>query len=421
MITRSKPFDISKKLVWEAWLKVKKNGGSYGIDKQSIDDFELNIKDNLYKLWNRLSSGSYFPPAVKRVNIPKSDGGIRPLGIPTVGDRVAQMAMKMLLEPELEPVFHPNSFGYRPGKSAIEAVGTARKNCWRYPWVLDLDIKGFFDSINHELMMKAVKFHSSNKWISLYIERWLKAPICKEDGTLVSPIAGTPQGGVISPLLANLYLHYSFDKWFEKRFPELTFERYADDIVIHCKSKCSTELVKKVVENRLKECCLELHPEKTKIVFCKSSKLRGNYSQVTFDFLGFQFRPRKAMNKQGEVFTGFLPAISPKSKNKISATIRNWKIQKWSVYNEFEVAKALNPIIRGWINYYGSYTKSAIFYLQDKLNYALLRWLRKKYKRLKGWKKAKQYIRKLAKQFPRLFAHWCLLSSQGFNSGSRMS
>ena len=324
---QTKPFNISKQSVLEAFKKVKANKGGAGVDRQTIEEFERNLKDNLYKIWNRLSSGSYMPPAVLRVEIPKSDGKIRPLGIPTVADRVAQMVIKQQLEPKLEKVFHQDSYGYRPNKSAIDALKQARTRCWRNDWVLDLDIKGFFDNINHELMMKAVEKHTQDKWVLLYIKRWLEAPVAMPDGTLVTSQKGTPQGGVISPLLANLFLHYAFDKWMERNFPNISFERYADDSVCHCKSEAQAKMLKNALEQRMEEVGLELHPEKTKIVYCKDADRTQTYSNIQFDFLGFTFRPRKSKNKYGKYFINFTPAISNKAIKRITSVMREWKVQ----------------------------------------------------------------------------------------------
>jgi RNA-directed DNA polymerase len=293
-LKKAKPFAISKKVVWEAWKEVKANHGAAGVDGESISDFEEDLKDNLYKIWNRMSSGSYFPPPVRTVEIPKKSGGKRLLGIPTVSDRTAQMVVKRYLEPVLEPHFHKDSYGYRPGKSAIQAVEVTRRRCWRYDWVLEFDIKGLFDNIDHALLMRAVRKHTRCKWILLYIERWLKAPFEKEDGTLVERTKGTPQGDVISPLLANVFLHYVFDKWMERRYPQNPFCRYADDGVVHCRSKVEALQLKGVLEARFRQCNLELHPEKTRVVYCKDDDRRGNYSHTSFDFLGFTFRPRRS-------------------------------------------------------------------------------------------------------------------------------
>jgi len=266
-MSKIKPFSISKKVVWEAYKQVKSNKGAAGVDDESIEDFEENVEDNLYKIWNRMSSGSYFPPPVRVVEIPKSDGKKRKLGIPTVSDRIAQMVVKIYLEPELEPCFHPDSYGYRPGKSAIQAVGVTRQRCWRYDWIVDLDIKGFFDNLGHKWLMKLLRKHTDREWIHLYVERWLKAPAQSRDGTLSNRNIGTPQGGVISPLLANLFLHYAFDEWMQRNYSSILFERYADDIVVHCRSEKQARWIKAMIEKRLVQFGLELHPEKTKIVY----------------------------------------------------------------------------------------------------------------------------------------------------------
>ena len=319
---QARSFEISKQVVWEAYKRIRANQGACGVDGESIQDFEVNLKDNLYKLWNRMSSGSYFPPAVRRVEIPKASGGKRPLGIPTVTDRIAQMVVKMSLEPKVEPCFHEDSYGYRPKKSAIEALGVARERCWRWDWVLDLDIRGFFDNLDHALLMRAVKKHTDCKWVVLYIERWLKAPAQLEDGTLVNRDKGTPQGGVISPLLANLFLHYALDEWMKRKYPEISFERYADDAVFHCVSEKKAKALTTAIGERLAKCRLELHPEKTKIVYCKDDRRRGSYPNEKFDFLGYTFRPRGAVNRSGELFVGFNPAVSNDAVKSMRQTMR---------------------------------------------------------------------------------------------------
>ena len=409
-LKQAKPFCITKRQVWEAYKRVKANKGAAGVDGQTIEAFEGDLKGNLYKLWNRLASGSYFPSPVLRVEIPKGDGRMRPLGIPTVADRVAQMVAKQFLEPELEKHFHPDSYGYRPGKSALDAVGMARKRCWKYDWVLDLDIKGFFDNIDHELMMRAVRAHTEERWVLLYIERWLKAPIEMPDGTRKLPQKGTPQGGVASPLLANLFLHYAFDKWMEREHPEIPFERYADDAVCHCKSKAQAERLKQTLDVRMKEVGLELHPEKTKIVYCKDGDRREAYPRTSFDFLSYTFRPRRSKNRWGKHFINFTPAISNQAAKSIRQTSRGWD---WPVRSDKtleDLARMFNPIIRGWINYYSRYYKSALYPTLICLDRRLVMWATRKYKRLRHHRRrAAQWLNRIARKQPNLFAHWKLL------------
>lgn len=404
---QAKSFNISKQLVWDAYKRVKANRGSAGVDAQSIQDFEVDLKDNLYKIWNRMASGSYFPPPVRRVEIPKKDGGIRPLGIPTVSDRIAQMVVKMVFEPKVEPCFHPDSYGYRPGKSAIQAVGVARERCWHYDWVMDLDIRGFFDNMDHDLLMRAVRKHTDCKWIRLYIERWLKAPVQLDDGTLVVRDKGTPQGGVVSPLLANLFMHYAFDAWMQRNYPQIPFERYADDAVAHCKSEVEANSLKDAIEKRLADCKLELHPDKTKIGYCQDGKRKGAYSQVKFDFLGFGFQPRQSKSRWGILFLNFSPAVSAKAAKSIRQTIRSWEIHRWTHLSIEELAAFVNPTLRGWINYYGRFYKSLLAPVLGQLDYALVRWAKRKYKRLKrSQSKARAWVKGVARRQPRLFVHW---------------
>jgi len=408
-MSKAKPFNISKRVVFEAYKRVKANKGVAGVDKESITDFEKDLRDNLYKIWNRMSSGSYFPPPVRLVEIDKKGGGRRRLGVPTVADRIAQMVAKIYFEPEIECIFHPDSYGYRPNKSALDAVGMARKRCWRYDWALDLDIKGFFDNIPHELLMRAVGKHTQCKWLLLYIERWLKAPVQLADGTLISREKGSPQGAVISPLLSNLFLHYAFDEWMRRNHKDIPFERYADDILVHCKSERQARWIKSVIESRLAECQLELHPEKTKIVYCKDQTRRGNYPNEKFDFLGFTFRARTAVGRNGTFFVSFLPAVSDQAAKSIRAKIRSWQIHRSSDKSLKDLAGILNPQIQGWINYYGRFYKSALSPIFKQLNRSLQRWAMRKYKKLRGRKRrAYHWLGRIAKQMRYLFAHWRL-------------
>ena len=406
---RAKPFCISKWELWEAYKRVRANQGAAGVDGQSIAEFEEDLKDNLFKIWNRMSSGSYFPPPVRRVDIPKDNGGTRPLGIPTVADRIAQTVVKRYLEPILEEHFHPDSYGYRPEKSAIESIGVARQRCWRYDWVLDLDIKGFFDNLDHGLLMRAVRKHADCKWVLLYIERWLKAPVQLEDGSLVHRDKGTPQGGVISPLLANLFLHYAFDTWMKRKYPWIPFERYADDGICHCRSKVEAEGLRVAIERRFAECGLELNLQKTKIVYCKDSNRRGEYPEQKFDFLGYTFRPRRAKERSGRFFVNFTPAISNKAAKSICDTMRQWKLHRRSDKSLDELAQRINPVLRGWINYYGRFYKSALYRTFQNLNNILVRWASRKYRRLRRYKhRARQWLQCVMHRQASLFAHWQL-------------
>jgi len=407
--TKPKPFSIERKLVMEAYQKVKSNQGSAGIDGLTLKEFENNYKDHLYKLWNRMSSGSYMPPPVQMVEIPKKGGGKRPLGIPTVSDRIAQTVVKMVLEPVLEPIFQEDSYGYRPGKSAIEALTMTRKRCWSHAWVIDLDIRNFFDSIPHELLLKAIKKHTDSKWIVLYITRWLKAPVQDREGNLKHRDKGTPQGCVISPLLANLFLHYCMDEWLKRNFPQYLFERYADDAVIHCITLSEAKEIKEGIRRRFAECGLELHPEKTKIVYCRSSNRTETYPVVQFDFLGYTFRPRKSMNKQGVVFTGFLPAVSTQSETMMKAKMRSWNMFAITNCEVEDIALEINKVVRGWMNYYGHFYKTELKYVFAHIDRRLAIWAHRKFKRLRGRKvRAIRWVEVLAKREPTLFAHWQL-------------
>lgn len=405
-MNKAKPYRIPKRRVYQAYKQVKANRGAEGIDRQTIGDFEDNLKDNLYKLWNRLSSGSYFPPAVLGVSIPKSDGGQRLLGIPTVSDRIAQTVVKLVVEPLVEPYFHEDSYGYRPKKSALDAVGVARKRCWRNDWVIDLDIKGFFDNLEHGLVMKAVRKHVKNKWALLSIERWLKAPM-QHDGKRVNRDRGTPQGGVISPLLANLFMHYAFDEWMKRHHPDIPFERYADDAVLHCKTEKQAHFIKDKVEQRLNQCFLELHPEKTRIVYCQDEERPLEYSETDFDFPGYTFRKRTSRTKRGKLFMSFSPAVSDKAKKSIRQTIRQWRIHLWSGATLSSIAEEINPIVSGWINYYGKFGRWELRFSLQQIDEYLIRWSKSKYKRLRGRQlRAAKMIRLNSQNHPEIFAHW---------------
>lgn len=407
-MSKTKPFVISKWQVWRAFELVKANAGAAGIDKQSISDFEINLKDNLYKIWNRLSSGSYFPPPVRAVAIPKKSGGERILGIPTVGDRIAQMVVKLEFEPTVEPHFLPNSYGYRPRKSALDAIGITRERCWRYNWVLEFDIKGLFDNISHELLLKAVYKHTDVPWVRLYIGRWLTAPMQMPSGEQISRDKGTPQGGIVSPILANLFLHYAFDKWLKKHYPNTLWCRYADDGLIHCHSETEAQHMLAVLKQRFQDCGLELHPVKTKIVYCKDDSRKGQYENTSFDFLGYTFRRRLCKSrKRNSLFVNFTPAVSKEALKSMRLKVRKLRVRMRTELNIAQLARWLNPIISGWIAYYGCYHRSALYAMCRHVNKTLVRWAMRKYKPLRQRKtKASGFLEKIANQCPNLFAHW---------------
>lgn len=413
-MTGAKSFTIEKSEVWEAFKRVKANQGAAGVDGQTLEGFEDRLGPELYKLWNRMSSGSYMPPPVRRVMIPKADGGQRPLGIPTVSDRIAQEVVRRYLEPLLEPVFHKDSYGYRPERSAIDAIRTARQRCWRYDWVLDMDIKGFFDTIDHELLLRAVRHHTDCTWVLLYIERWLKAPVMLEDGTFVAPDRGTPQGGVISPLLANLFLHYAFDLWMDRENPDVPFERYADDIICHCRTEGKARALWKQVQTRLSECGLALHPQKTKIVYCKDTNRKGQYPTVAFDFLGYRFQPRLAVWRGGLFGVSYLPAASPKALKTFRRRVRNWGLQRRSDKGLIDLARMFNRRIEGWIGYFRCFYKSALYPTLRLIDAHLHRWAMRKFKRFRQRpRQARLWLARIAKSTPGLFAHWSLLYANG--------
>lgn len=404
---KAKPFNIPKREVWEAYQQVRSRKGAPGCDGQRIADFEDDLRNNLYKLWNRMSSGSYMAPPVLSVKIPKAGGGERPLGIPTVADRVAQMVVKRALEPQLERYFHADSYGYRPNKNALDAVDITRKRCWRYAWVVDLDIESFFDTIDHDLLMQAVRHHTQERWVCLYIERWLKADRILEDGTRVARERGTPQGGVISPLLANLFLHYVFDCWMVRNWSDVAFARYADDAVCHCQSREQAERLLDSLRQRFEACGLRLHPDKTRIVYCKDDRRTGDHPETSFDFLGYTFRPRPARTRQGTLFIGFNPAVSRKAIKAMNAKIRTWRLHTRIQHTLESLAAAINPVIRGWIAYYGRFNRAQLFVVLTRLEHRLFRWVRRKYKRMRrNERRAWAFLRRMRKQMPGLFAHW---------------
>lgn len=405
--SQEKPFAVPRRLVWEAWRQVKANKGAPGVDGQALEEFEADLGDNLYRIWNRMSSGSYFPPPVKAVVIPKPHGrGVRVLGVPTIADRVAQTVAAMFLEPLVERRFHRDSYGYRPGRSAHDALAVCRERCWRYDWAIDLDVEKFFDTVPWNLMVRAVEAVSDCRWVLLYVKRWLAAPLRRPDGTLVERAKGTPQGSAISPLLANLFLHYAFDCWMAREFPGCPFERYADDAIVHCTTRAQAEHVLGRIVARMAQAGLRINSDKTRIVYCKDGKRRGDHEHTSFTFLGYTFRARKARAKNGSYFCSFLPAISAEALKAKSDRLRRMRIHRRTDLTLDDLAEWLNPITAGWTNYYGRFYRSAIVPLLKRVSTYLRRWAQRKYKRLRTYKRFKAWWTRLLARAPRLFAHW---------------
>lgn len=405
---QGKSFDIDKRLIWEAWKQVKERQGAPGIDGQTIEQFEADLQGQLYKLWNRMSSGTYFPSPVRVVEIPKPGSDQkRMLGVPTVYDRVAQTAVAMLLDELVDPVFHDDSYGYRKGRSALDAVAVCRQRCWESDWVIDLDIKGFFDNVPRQRILDAVAHHTDLKWVRLYVERWLAAPVQQPDGSVVERDRGTPQGAPISPLLSNLFMHYAFDVWMHRACPGVRFERYCDDVIIHCASEAQARQVRDRVAGRLAEFGLELHPDKTRIVYCKDDDRRGDYDVTSFTFLGYMFRPRRAKNRWGRYFVSFLPAVGRDQVVRMQREVRSWHLPRRSDKSLRDLALMFNRVVQGWINYYGAFYKSMLYPLLKYVNCKLVMWAMRKYRRLKRReRRAAAWLRAIASREPRLFAHW---------------
>lgn len=407
-MTGTKPYSIAKGLLWEAYQQVRANRGAAGIDAETLTMFEKNLAGNLYKIWNRMSSGSYFPPPVKQVEIPKANGGLRTLGIPTVADRVAQTAVKLLIEPRLDRIFHPDSYGYRPGRSARQAVAITRSRCWQHNWVVEFDIKAAFDQIDHDLLMKAVSRHIHEDWIRLYIGRWLTTPFEIAAGERRPRDRGTPQGGVVSPLLMNLFMHYAFDSWMQRTHPQCPFARYADDAVVHCRDQGQAEAIMQSIETRLRACGLTMHPDKSKVVYCRDSNRHQAYPVNQFTFLGFTFRPRSAQHRrQLTVFTSFLPGVSTAALKRMRQTVKGWRVPQQSPATLGELAAQYNPVLQGWWNYYGAFYPTALGTMARYLDAILMRWARDKYRTLRNSRsRSALWLERIKRSHPQLFVHW---------------
>jgi len=413
---RGKSQPITTEMVGEAYRKVKSNNGAAGVDGKDMSYMSANKLGELYKLWNRMASGSYYPKAVRAVEIPKADGSMRTLGIPTISDRIAQQVAKSVIEPIMEQVFHIDSYGYRPNRSAHEALLKCQQRSREYRWVIDMDIKGFFDNINHDLMMRVLRHYIEEPWIIMYVERWLKVSIIDEEGIITERTKGTPQGGVISPILANMFLHVVFDAWMEKHYANtkygtIRWERYADDIIVHCKNETEARYIKNRIRERFAECMLELHPKKTKIVYCKQSNRRGGYKENKFDFLGFTFKPGSIYGKdesgKGHLWLGYVTSISRKASKRLVSQIMKWKIHRATGAELVDIANQKAKVIRGWINYYGKFRLYCMRPVFRALNLRLVRWVMNKYKTYRRRKaQARQFLCQICNSFPTLFEHW---------------
>src|SRR5665647_817348 len=394
---------ITTMMVWEAYKHVKQGGEAAGTDGMTWEYLHTHRSQQLYQLWVRLASGSYFPKAIRAASILKKDGSKRMLGLPTLLDRIAQQVVRVHLEKCLEPHFHQNSYGYRAGKSMHQALNRAKYNCQQYPYVITLDIKSYFDTIPHDKLLEALQFYCKDKWVSLYVNRWLKASIVNEDGSITQPQSGTPQGGVASPLLSNLYLHVVYDGWMKQHYPGIRFERYADDIIIHARTEQIAQSILQKLQVRFTECGLTIHPTKTKIVCLTRSQTSSSVEEIhTFEMGGFVFTPQW-VKVQGEFRLMVLPSPSKSAKKAIMDKIRSLRLhtRTGSIY---VVANLLNPLIRSWQNYYCHFIKRDLNDLWRFVNKRLEKWC--KWNKRKSLYESRKWLHTLYKLQPGLFAHW---------------
>lgn len=406
VLTQGKAFEIPKSLVWASYHDVRRNRGAPGCDGQTLADFDQQRDRNLYKIWNRLCSGSYFPPPVREKRIPKDNGKERVLGIPTVSDRIAQGAVKRYVEAALDPMFHADSYGYRPGKSAHDALRQCALRCRRYNWVLEVDIRAFFDHVRHDLIIQALEHHQMPAWVILYCRRWLEAPMQNEAGEMQPRHRGTPQGGVISPLLANLFLHYAFDLWMGRACRGVPFERYADDIVIHCSRMSEAVRIKQQLEERLADVGLTINEDKSKIVYIDVFERRN--VATSFTFLGYDFKVRTLKNHKGELFRKCMPGASMKAMRRIVQVIKHWRLHRSTAADLKALARRYNAVVRGWIEYYGKFWYRNFSYrLWSAMQSRLLKWMKSKYRI--STRHAGRKLDQARRDNPKLFAHWYLL------------
>jgi len=399
-----KEHPITRKMLMDAYREIRTNGQAAGVDGLTLVNYAENLNANLYKLWNRLTSGSYFPSPTREKCIPKKGGGIRSLGIATVEDRIAQQVVRAYLEPKIEPTFHNDSYGFRRGRNAHQAIRATAKRCSWHSWVIDIDIRKYFDTIDHDLLLKGVRRYTDEKWVLMYIERWLKSGTLKENGEMEERTIGSVQGGVISPLLANVFLHFVFDKWMDIHYPTIKFERYCDDIVVHCNSGKQALFIKAMIIKRLAECKLSVNEQKSKIVFCKNPKNKGQElkAHASFEFLGYTFRPMLIPTRDG-ILLLTTPVMSQKSKKSVMEKLRGMKLYKKKLRIQ-QLAREVNEQTTGWINYYCAFSKWSTQKLWEQVNRILIKWVM--CNRNWGFKRALKWIKACFKTQPLLFRHW---------------